>query len=416
MKYQVMPDLTPIEYEALKEDIRESGVLVPVEVDESGDLLDGHHRVRAWNELRAEGVDLPTYPQMVRKGMTEEQKRNHARKLNVMRRQLSRDQRSEVMKAMRADGMKYEEIAAAVGVSVGKVHGSVADVNFKSEIENTRGQKRPAKYQPRKPKAAPPATLFVPGEAEAIEPKAAAAQVKEERTRRAAEKESVRQEAIARGREVSPQGKRYCTLVASVAGSLSQIQPHSIDAIITDPPYPREYLPVYADLAAAAAIALKPGGSLFVMVGQSYLPDVFTALLSVPELVYNWTLAYLTPGGQAAQVFPRQVNTFWKPVIWCINAGKPAGRWVGDVTRSATNDNDKRFHKWGQSYSGMADLVTRLTEEGDTIWDPFCGGGTTGVAAILNGRQFVGSDIDAEQVSITAARLSEAQEFIDASV
>jgi len=52
-KYQVMPDLTPIEYEALKADIAERGVLIPVEVDENGQLLDGHHRVRAWQELRA---------------------------------------------------------------------------------------------------------------------------------------------------------------------------------------------------------------------------------------------------------------------------------------------------------------------------------------------------------------------------
>lgn len=157
MKYQVMPDLTPIEYEALKADIAERGVLVPVEVDENGDVLDGHHRIRAWHELRSEGVNLPNYPKMVRAGMTEEQKRNHARSLNVLRRHLSKEQRDEVMRAMRADGATIQKIADTVGVGVGTVHRALSDSDFpngKSEIVNERGQLRPATYQ-RQPDPAP---------------------------------------------------------------------------------------------------------------------------------------------------------------------------------------------------------------------------------------------------------------------
>lgn len=146
MRYQVMPELTPIEYAALKADIAERGVLVPVEVDESGELLDGHHRVRAWRELSAEGINLPDYPCIVRAGLTEEQKRNHARSLNVLRRQLTKEQRDEVMKAMRQDGATYQEIAAAVGVSYGKAHEVASNVNISSDIENSRGQLRPATY------------------------------------------------------------------------------------------------------------------------------------------------------------------------------------------------------------------------------------------------------------------------------
>jgi site-specific DNA-methyltransferase (adenine-specific) len=51
-----------------------------------------------------------------------------------------------------------------------------------------------------------------------------------------------------------------------------------VDWIITDPPYPREFLPVYADLAATAARILRPGGSLLCMVGQSYLPQIVERL------------------------------------------------------------------------------------------------------------------------------------------
>ena len=39
MGYQLFPDLSPSEYEALKADIAENGVLVPVEYDEDGNIL-----------------------------------------------------------------------------------------------------------------------------------------------------------------------------------------------------------------------------------------------------------------------------------------------------------------------------------------------------------------------------------------
>ena len=66
--------------------------------------------------------------------MSEEQKRNHARVLNVNRRHLNKEQRNEVMRAMRADGAGYQEIAQAVGVSIGTVHSVASDVElFNSE-------------------------------------------------------------------------------------------------------------------------------------------------------------------------------------------------------------------------------------------------------------------------------------------
>ena len=49
--YQVMPDLTADEYAELKADIKTRGVMVPIEFDEQGNPLDGHHRLRICEEL-----------------------------------------------------------------------------------------------------------------------------------------------------------------------------------------------------------------------------------------------------------------------------------------------------------------------------------------------------------------------------
>src|SRR5918995_1112338 len=49
--WQVMPPLSADEYQALKADIALRGVMVPVEYDQDGVIIDGHHRVRACQEL-----------------------------------------------------------------------------------------------------------------------------------------------------------------------------------------------------------------------------------------------------------------------------------------------------------------------------------------------------------------------------
>lgn len=198
-----------------------------------------------------------------------------------------------------------------------------------------------------------------------------------------------------------PVSDRYKIHHCSVADI--PVDDESVDCIITDPPYPREHLPVYDDLARTAQRILKPGGSCFVMVGQSWLPEVMRALSS--HLSYQWTLAYLTPGGQAVQVWPRKVNTFWKPILWFVK-GSYAGDWIGDVAQSRVNDNDKRFHHWGQSESGMADLVRRASRPGDLVVDPFIGGGTTAVVALDLDRRFIGCDIDEACVSASLQRIN----------
>jgi ParB-like chromosome segregation protein Spo0J len=65
-RWQRLPPLSREEYAALKSSIEEAGVLVPVERDMAGDVLDGHHRLRALNELRADGHVLPDAPAIVR--------------------------------------------------------------------------------------------------------------------------------------------------------------------------------------------------------------------------------------------------------------------------------------------------------------------------------------------------------------
>lgn len=109
--YQLLPRLTDDEYEALKEDIAENGIRVPIDVDEDGLILDGHHRAWITADL---GVDCP---RRTLTGLTDEQKRAHAVAVNVHRRSLNREQRRELVARLRNDGMSLRAISAATGIS-----------------------------------------------------------------------------------------------------------------------------------------------------------------------------------------------------------------------------------------------------------------------------------------------------------
>ncbi len=119
-RYQLLPELTTEEFTALRDDIAERGVMVPVEVDDEGRVLDGHHRARACEEM---GIN---YPVVVRSGLTETEKRQHARRANLLRRHLSRQQRRQVIADVIADEPELSN--RAVARLVGCSHNTVQQV------------------------------------------------------------------------------------------------------------------------------------------------------------------------------------------------------------------------------------------------------------------------------------------------
>jgi len=221
---------------------------------------------------------------------------------------------------------------------------------------------------------------------------------------KAKEKETRHEQKIERKDTSKADASGYKLLCADIASGLPEIPDNSVDFIITDPPYPREYIPLYGHLSALAARVLKDGGSALVMCGQSYLPQVMNELCK--ELAYHWTLCYLTPGGQSPSLWQKRTNTFWKPIIW-LTKGEYKGDYIGDKISSPVNDNDKEHHKWGQSAGGFTEIVEKFTNPGQTVLDPFLGGGTTGIVCVTMKRDFIGVDIDPKCVETTRQRLME---------
>lgn len=159
-KYQLMPPLSDDEYKALKDDIRRRGVAVPIELDEDGYILDGHHRMQAFNDLRSEGHDVPQYDQIIRRGMSEAEKQDYVLALNLKRRHLDATQKAYLFARLRKPPfqMTLQQIADVASVGVGTVwrHIDGLPEDVKAELEaitvaatGADGKLYPTKYLPR---------------------------------------------------------------------------------------------------------------------------------------------------------------------------------------------------------------------------------------------------------------------------
>jgi 16S rRNA G966 N2-methylase RsmD len=204
--------------------------------------------------------------------------------------------------------------------------------------------------------------------------------------------------------EAPHDGDRYRLLTCSVADLADELEPGSVDAIVTDPPYGAGVVQLYADLAATAARVLKPGGMAWIMCGHAHLFEFGDALRE--HLTYVWMLSYLVPGGSTA-LHGIGFAVGWKPVVVFSNGPRQVERGVltSDVVKSPAAE--KGAHAWQQSVGGMASLVKKAARPGQLVCDPFLGSGTTGVAALAHGCRFVGCDVDDVALASAAERLAE---------
>lgn len=76
---------------------------------------------------------------------------------------------------------------------------------------------------------------------------------------------------------------------------------------------------------------------------------------------------------------------------------------------SITPSGEKKYgkHPTQKPIQLLDTFVRILTNENDTVFDPFCGSGSSGVAALLNGRKFIGSEISEEYCRITENRIAQ---------
>lgn len=176
---------------------------------------------------------------------------------------------------------------------------------------------------------------------------------------------------------------------------------NSVDLILCDPPYPKEYLPLWKDLSKEAQRVLKPGKFLVTYSGQAYLPEIISSLSENLEYYWLGMLYHKSAIGQRFEVHmlnrAKPILFFYKPPL------KKQETWIEDVVVSDSGDKD--FHEWGQSVNPCIKLIEAFSQPGDIVLDPMFGGGSVIEAAIETKRNIIGFEIEKEVFQMVKSRV-----------
>jgi DNA modification methylase len=178
----------------------------------------------------------------------------------------------------------------------------------------------------------------------------------------------------------------------------------SVDAVITDPPY------------GIGAGREKPhNGWLDYGIKEWDLQrpskEYFDKLLQVGRNVIIWGGNYFTDYLSPSMMWlvwdkgQRDFSLADGEMAWC-NLDK-AMRIYSYPRACALKDNKQ--HPTQKPLAIMKWCIELVSKEGDTIFDPFMGSGTTGVACVQTGRSFIGCEIDESYFKIAERRIAEAQ-------
>jgi DNA methylase len=181
---------------------------------------------------------------------------------------------------------------------------------------------------------------------------------------------------------------------------LKALPDKSVDLILTDPPYPKDSLPLWSDLAHMAKWKLKPTGYLLAMSGKIHLDEVMIRLGE--HLNYGWMFNWQMEGA-ATRILGRNIRQTWKPVLaYTVDTWSKRDSMPDTIPTGA---QEKGLSGWQQQVAPAQWMIERFTPENGLVLDPYLGVGSFGVAAIKSGRRFMGVELDPDRYEDAKQRL-----------
>jgi DNA modification methylase len=178
----------------------------------------------------------------------------------------------------------------------------------------------------------------------------------------------------------------------------------SVDAVITDPPYG------IGEHGGACRTRGRRGYSKHENKGWDKKPPkkiVFTNILRISNTAVIWGGNYFSD-----KLPPRMGWVYWRKLM---GGDFSDGELAWTSRNSALKEFTKcpkgmdKLHPTQKPIELMLWCIENYSNIGDTIFDPFMGSGTTGVAAIQLGRNFIGCEIDPDYFKIAENRIKEAE-------
>lgn len=181
-----------------------------------------------------------------------------------------------------------------------------------------------------------------------------------------------------------------------------KIENSSIDLILTDPPYPAEYLHLWKDLFLQAKRILKPNKFLIAYSGQMYLDKIFK-YANEAGLDYYWMINIEFT--KKPLVHGRKVLNEWKPILVFQNGLKQHDRVFSDKITMKYTEREMHDLNWGQTIEPFEFLLDRFSNPQDLIYEPFAGTGTTLIACKNTNRKCIGTELKTDYIDLIKGRL-----------
>ena len=397
---KLVPTLSTSDYETLRDSLDKFGFreAYPVVINRDNEILDGHHRYKICKE-----IGLTEIPVQIEEFENKLDEKEWVILTNIARRQLNTAQKGELFLAIleieRERAKKRQNSTLPERgqkgfqkVNVGGTGGPTLNPEEKGKSVEIAAKKvgisKKTGYQVLKiKKAAEEHDEVKKSWQDAINGKKSVAKVHREAVR-IEKREQKMQEAEVVAKNFNP-SENVQIIHGDIREVGNQIEDESIDLILTDPPYGKEYLYCWEELGKLAQRVLKPSSFLVTYSGHINLPDYINLLLK--NLKFYWICGVLHTGLKEL-VHPRNLYACWKPVlIFYKPPFRKADTLFEDIIIGSGRDsNSKLVNSWSQPLEESISLINIFSEANNTILDPFAGTGTVLVAGIKEKRKVIG--------------------------
>lgn len=212
---------------------------------------------------------------------------------------------------------------------------------------------------------------------------------------------------------------------------IEKLEDNSIDAIITDPPYNIAKENNFTTMGRAgidfgdwdkefdeigwiekAIPKVKKGGNIVVFIGIKQATPIIDKMESLGcefKDVIRMVKSNPMPRNRDRRfIFDTEFALYFvkKGAKWTFNRlDEKYERPLIETTVTPKSQKVDKGHPTQKTLYAMEWLLERLTNEGDTILDPFMGSGTTGVACQKLNRDFIGYELSDKYFKMAQKRL-----------
>ena len=207
----------------------------------------------------------------------------------------------------------------------------------------------------------------------------------------------------------------------SFVDTFKRLKDESIDLIVTDPPYGMsfvsghrkvkhdkiendnnlDWLPEFADESYRV---LKDPSHLYCFCSYHNI-DIFKQQLERKFTVKNiliWEKNNASMGDLKGDFAPK-----YEMIIFCHKGGRKLLNGGRDSNIIYSERTMNKLHPTQKPTKLIRFLISKSSDKGDIIYDPFMGSGTTAIAAIREGRDYIGSEIFEKYCNVANERVKD---------